>query len=90
MNANPKFTRGILQIIVAGYVIYLAYGLKDGILESTGGKQLFFILAAVFMTLAAIVVIIHAIKMILKKEEDTDIDTDTDTEELTETEDNDK
>ena len=88
MNANPKFTRGILQIIVAGYVIYLAYSLKDGILESTGGKQLFFVLAAVFMTLASIVVIIHAIKMILKKEEDTD--TDTDTEELTETEDNDK
>lgn len=88
MNANPKYTKGILQIIVAGYVIYLAYGLKDGIFEATGQKQFILITAAVLMVALSIFVIIHAIKTILKKEDDTKTEDVAETENIVETEDN--
>lgn len=82
MNTNPKYTKSILQIVVAGYVIYLAYGLKDGIMEATGREQIFFILAAVFLCIASIAVIIMALRNMFKKDKPDEETEKTDTEEV--------
>ena len=66
--SNPIKTKSILQIMVACYVIYLSYGLKDGIIDATGGKKAIFLIAAVFMTLASLFIIIRALRIIIKKE----------------------
>lgn len=63
-------TKTTLQIIVACYVIYLAYGLKEGILSSIGGRKIALIVAAVVMIALSIVIIIRGIKILLKKEDE--------------------
>ncbi len=63
-------TRTILQIIVACYVIYLAYGLREGILSSIGGRKIALIVAAVVMIALSVAIIIRGIRILLKKEDE--------------------
>lgn len=63
-------TRTILQIIVACYVIYLAYGLREGILSSIGGRKIALIVAAVVMVALSVAIIIRGIRILLKKEDE--------------------
>ena len=63
-------TRTILQIVVACYVIYLAYGLREGILSSIGGRKIALIVAAIVMVALSVAIIIRGIKILLKKEDE--------------------
>ena len=65
-------TKTTLQIIVGCYVIYLAYGLREGILSSIGGKKIALIVAAVVMVALSIFIIIRGIRILLKKEDEND------------------
>ncbi len=60
-------TRSILQIVVAGYVIYLALSLKDGIINASGREKVFFIVAGIVMIALSLFVIINGIKTIMKQ-----------------------
>ena len=62
-------TKTMLQIIVACYVIYLAYGLKEGILSSFGGRQIALIIAAAVMIALSVAIIIRGVRILLKKED---------------------
>ena len=63
-------TRTILQIVVACYVIYLAYGLREGILSSIGGRKIALIVAAIVMVALSVAIIIRGIRILLKKEDE--------------------
>ena len=62
-------TKTMLQIIVACYVIYLAYGLKEGILSSIGGRKIALIIAAAVMIALSVAIIIRGVRILLKKED---------------------
>ncbi len=74
MNTNPKYTKSILQIVVACYVIYLAYGLRDGIMEKTGNERLWFIIAACVLAIGSILIIIRAAKNMFEKDVQEDME----------------
>lgn len=66
MDNNRELTKSTLQIVIGGYVIYLAYGLREGIMTSVGGRKLFLILAAIVMTIVSCAIIIRAVKVIIQ------------------------
>ncbi len=67
----PKYTTKMnfyIRILVAGYVVYLAYTLIPSIQEATGNKQIWLMIATAIMAFAGILVIVFSIKGLVRKE----------------------
>jgi len=57
-----------LRILVAAYIVYLAYGIFPGIQEAVGNEKILMIVAFVFLVFAGITIIVFAVKGLIKKE----------------------
>lgn len=68
---TPKYTTKMnfyIRILVAGYVVYLAYSLIPSIQEATGNKQIGLMIATAIMAFAGILIIVFSVKGLIKKE----------------------
>ena len=57
-----------LRILVAAYIVYLAYGILPGIQEAVGNEKVLMIIALIFLVFAGVTIIVFAVKGLIKKE----------------------
>ncbi len=57
-----------IRILVAGYVVYLAYELVPSVRETVGSEKIWMILATAFLAIAGIVIVAFSVKGLIRKE----------------------
>ena len=68
---TPRYTTKMnlyIRILVAGYVVYLAYSLIPGLKEATGSEFIWMAIATSVMAFAGILIVAFAVKSLIKKE----------------------
>lgn len=57
-----------IRILVAGYILYMVYGLIPGIQTTTGSEQIWMIIASVVLAFTSFMIIALSIKSLVKKQ----------------------
>ena len=71
MNKKNRYVTKMnlyIRILVAGYVVYLAYELVPSVREAAGNEKIWMILATAFLAIAGIVIVAFSVKGLICKE----------------------